>query len=66
MKKVSVIVPVYNAENYLEQCLDSLVKQTLNDMEIIVVDDGSRDQSWRIIQHFQKEYPHMIGLSKRE
>ena len=66
MKKVSVIVPVYNAENYLEQCLDSLVKQTLNDMEIIVLDDGSRDQSWRIIQHFQKEYPHMIKAYQKE
>ena len=40
--KVSVIVPVYNVEAYLERCLDSLVKQTLEEMEIIVVNDGTR------------------------
>ena len=41
--KVSVIVPVYNVEAYLERCLDSLVKQTLEEMEIIVVNDGTKD-----------------------
>ena len=40
---VSVIVPVYNVEKYMRQCVDSLVKQTLSDMEIILVDDGSTD-----------------------
>ena len=43
--KVSVIVPVYNVEAYLERCLDSLVKQTLEEMEIIVVNDGTKDNS---------------------
>lgn len=45
MKKVSIIVPVYNVENYLEECLDSLIGQTLKDIEIILVDDGSKDKS---------------------
>ena len=41
MAKVSVIVPVYNVEKYLKQCLDSIVDQTLEDLEIVLVDDGS-------------------------
>ena len=45
MPKVSVIVPVYNVEDYIEKCLDSLVNQTLKDIEIIVVNDGSTDGS---------------------
>lgn len=43
MVKISVIVPVYNVEGYLEKCLTSLVNQTLQDIEIVVVNDGSRD-----------------------
>lgn len=43
MAKVSVIVPVYNIEVHLKQCLDSIVAQTINDLEIICVDDGSTD-----------------------
>lgn len=48
MIKVSVIVPIYNAEKYLEQCLDSIVNQTLKDIEIILIDDGSTDCSANI------------------
>ena len=52
MKKVSVIVPVYNTEKYLSKCLDSLVKQTLSDIEIIVVNDESPDNSQKIIDKY--------------
>lgn len=53
--KISVIVPVYNVEKYLRNCLESLVNQTLKDIEIIVVDDGSTDSSFDIIAEFAKK-----------
>lgn len=60
MVKVSIIVPVYNVEKYIEKCLTSLVNQTLNDIEIIVVNDGSPDNSQKIIDKFEKKYPQKI------
>lgn len=60
MKKVSVIVPVYNTEKYLKKCLDSLVAQTLDDLEVIVVDDGSTDASTSIIKEYAMNYPDRI------
>lgn len=60
MPKVSVIVPVYNVENYLERCLESLVHQTLEDIEIIVVNDSSPDESHVIIERYQARYPNKI------
>lgn len=62
--KVSVIVPVYNTGKYLPKCLDSLVKQTLDDIEIIVVNDGSPDDSQRIIDGYQSRYPQIKGFVK--
>lgn len=53
--KVSVIIPVYNTEKYLRECLDSVVNQTLKDIEIICVDDGSTDQSVAILEEYQKQ-----------
>lgn len=58
--KVSVIVPVYNVELYLEKCLLSLVNQTLKEIEILVINDGSRDNSQNIIEDFQKKYPEKV------
>ena len=52
MSELSVIVPVYNVEKYLHQCLDSIVGQTLQDIEIILVDDGSTDSSPRICDEY--------------
>lgn len=57
---VSVIVPVYNAQQYLRMCLDSLVKQTLQSLEIVIVDDGSTDGSTTIIQEYLAQYPDKI------
>ena len=64
MKKVSIIVPVYNVEAYLEKCLDSLVNQTLKDIEIIVVNDGSPDNSQEIIDEYQKKYKQIKAYKK--
>ena len=55
--KLSVIVPVYNVEEYLAECVDSLLKQTLSDMEIILVDDGSKDSSGAICDRYAAENP---------
>lgn len=56
MEKVSIVVPVYNAENYLEQAVRSLLKQSYKNREIILVDDGSKDSSAKIMQHFANVY----------
>ncbi len=53
--KVSVIIPVYNVEKYLRECLDSVVNQTLKEIEIICVDDGSTDSSLEILKEYAKK-----------
>ena len=58
--KVSIIIPVYGVEKYISKCLDSLVKQTLNDIEIIVVNDGTKDNSQKIIDKYVKKYPDKV------
>ena len=55
-KKISVIVPVYNSEKYLENCLQSIVNQVYKDFELIIVDDGSTDNSGIIINKFEKKH----------
>ena len=64
--KISVIVPVYNVENYLEKCLNSLVNQTLEEIEILVINDGSTDDSQKIIDEFQKKFPQKIKAFSKE
>ena len=58
--KVSVIVPVYNVEKFIDKCLNSLVKQSLKEIEIIVVNDGSPDNSQKIIDKYVKKYPEKV------
>ena len=64
MKSVSVIVPVYNVEKYIGRCLDSLVNQTLKNIEIIVVNDGSPDNSQEIIDKYTKKYNNIKSYIK--
>lgn len=64
--KVSVIIPVHNGGKYLSRCLDSLVKQTLETIEVIVIDDGSTDATWEIMIKYQNMFPHIIRIDKNE
>lgn len=64
MPKVSVIVPVYNVENYLKKCLDSLASQSFKDFEVIIVNDGSPDNSGKIIDEYTKKYSNFKGFVK--
>lgn len=62
--KVSVIIPVYNVERYLERCLDSVLGQTMHDFEVICVDDGSTDQSGRVLEEYAKRDSRVRVLSQ--
>ena len=63
---VSVVVPVYNMESRIKKCLDSLVNQTLKDIEIIVINDGSHDKSIDIIKEYEKKYKNIRELVIQE
>lgn len=62
MPKFSIIIPVYNVEEYLEQCLESVKKQTYHDYEVIIVNDGTKDRSMEIA----KKYPYKIINQKNQ
>lgn len=64
--KVSVIVPVYNTERYLSKCLTSLLSQSLESIEIIIVNDGSPDNSQAVIDHFLQKSPEKIKSFNKE
>ncbi len=55
MKKISIIIPLYNAENYIARCLDSVKAQTYRDFEVIVIDDKSKDNSWTVLNNYITE-----------
>lgn len=55
MNKISIIIPVYNVEKYLKRCLDSIINQSLKDLEIICINDGSTDNSLKIIEEYSKK-----------
>lgn len=63
-EKVSVIVPIYNVESYLRRCLDSLVKQKHQNIEIIMVDDCSTDNSASIAKEYAEKYPQFLFIQK--
>ena len=65
MKKVSIIIPVYNVERYIDNCLKSLINQTYKNIEIILVDDGSSDESYRICENYSKEYSFIKLFHKK-
>lgn len=56
---VSILIPVYNTEDYLPKCLDSIVNQTYSNLQIVIIDDGSKDASLCIAQKYVKQYPYI-------
>lgn len=66
MPKISVIIPVYNVEKYLEKCLDSVINQSLKDLDVILVNDGSTDSSEDIIDKYIYNYPNIFRKINKE
>ena len=62
---VSIIVPVYNVEKYLEKCLESIINQTLKNLEIICVNDGSTDNSLQILEDYAKKDQRIKIINKK-
>ena len=60
MKTVSIIIPVYNAEKTIRKCIESIIKQSSENWEVIAIDDGSSDESYAILQEYAKSYPDKI------
>lgn len=61
---VSIIIPVYNVQEYLSVCLDSVIKQTIQNKEIIVVNDGSTDRCFEILTEYKRIYPEIIIINQ--
>lgn len=62
MPTISVVVPVYNTEKYLNQCVDSILQQTFSDFELILIDDGSTDQSGEICEQCAQHDKRVVAL----
>ena len=65
IKKVSIIIPVYNVQDYLERCLNSIISQTYKNVEIILVDDGSTDDSGKICDQYKNKNENIIVIHKK-
>ena len=65
-EKVSVIIAVYNTERYLEKCLDSVMSQDYENIELVLVDDGSTDKSLEIMEGYRNRYPDRITVLRKE
>lgn len=66
MTKVSVIIAAYNMEKYIEACVESLLKQTLTEIELLIVDDGSKDGTLAIIKEYEAKYPDKVRVLPKE
>lgn len=66
MIKVSIIVPAYNTENYIKNCVESLINQSLKEIEIIIVDDGSVDNTLQLLREYEDKYPSMVRVLHKE
>ena len=66
MKKVSVIVPVYNTSKYLDECINSIIKQTYKNLEIIFINDSSNDDSLEVISKYKDKRIKIIDLKENK
>ena len=66
MKKISIIIPVYNAAAFIAESLESVRKQTLKDIEIICINDGSTDETAQIIQKAREKDPRIVLLKQKK
>ena len=66
MKKLSLVIPVYNVEAYLRECLDSVLSQKNVEMEVILVNDGSTDGSKLILEEYVSRYPELFILVDKQ
>ncbi len=66
MKKLSIIIPVYNSEKTIKKCIESVLKQKNNDIEIVIINDGSTDNSENIIKEYIEKYQEIISYYKKE
>ena len=64
MIKVSIIIPVYNDEEYLKECLNSVCAQTLKEKEIVCINDGSTDGSLSILENYAESYDNIVVISQ--
>lgn len=64
MVKVSVIIPIYNNEKYIKQCVESVLEQTLKDLEVICIDDGSMDDSAKIVKNIMSMEERIVLLQQ--
>ena len=64
MSMISIIVPIYNVEKYIRQCIDSICRQTYQDLEIILVDDGSTDACGHICEEYREKDSRVIVIHK--
>ena len=64
MAEISVLIPVYNVEDYLERCLDSVIGQTFSDLEILCIDDGSTDRSGKILDRYAEQDSRLRVIHK--
>lgn len=63
---ISIIIPVYNAEKTISRCIESILQNTYDNYEIILINDGSTDNSWKILESYQKKYPNKIKIFNQE
>ena len=64
MFKISIIIPAYNVGNYLENCLESIIKQTLSEIEILCIDDGSVDNTPEIIESYVSRFKNFKAIQQ--